>query len=171
MMEIKPNRLICGGKFVFSHNTICLLVSFNQIPDQIIFNEKTFVINTFLHVSLVCVSKIIEKYNVLIPNFENKIINDFCEFSRDNKVKKVEHTDDFKFVSKEDKETIIVMCKIPNLDKFFELINKKYELNIKYPPTHVTIYTLPGKLGIFLTDENDIKKLTKPIPNPIGHSL
>src|ERR1035437_9505319 len=153
MMGLEP---ICGGKFVFIHNTICLLVSFNDIPDQININGKTFVINTFLHVSLVCIGKIIEKYNVSTPDFENKIINDFCEFSKNNEIKKVEYTDNFKFVSKEDKETVVIMCKVPNLNEFFGLINKKYGLNIKYPPTHVTLYTLPDKLGIFLTDENDI---------------
>ena len=50
-------------------------------------------------------------------------------------------------------------------------MNKKYELNIEYPPTHVTLYKLPGKLGIFLTDKSDIKNLTRPIQNPIGHLL
>jgi hypothetical protein len=64
-----------------------------------------------------------------------------------------------------------VRCNVSNLDKFFELINKKYGLNIEYPPAHVTLYTLKDKLGIFLTDNDDIKKLTKLIPNPIGHLL
>jgi hypothetical protein len=63
------------------------------------------------------------------------------------------------------------MCKISNLSEFFESINKKYGLSIEYPPTHVTLYVLPSKMGIFLTDSNDIQKLTEPIINPIGLSL
>ncbi len=166
-------RTICGGKFIFEHNTICLSVSFSEMPDQVIFEGKTFVLNSFLHISLVCVGKIIEKYNISIQDFENKIINDFCEFSKNNEIKSVEYTNDFKFVTKKekDKETIVVMCNVPNLNKFFDLMNKKYEMNVEYPPTHVTLYTLPGKLGIFLIDNNDIKNLTRPIQNPIGHSL
>ena len=63
------------------------------------------------------------------------------------------------------------MCKISNLNEFFEILNRKYGLDIEYPPTHVTLYTLESKPGIFLTDASDIKNLTKPISNPISLSL
>jgi hypothetical protein len=164
-------ELICGGKFTFGHETISLLVSLKNMPGEITFEGNSFLVNDFLHVSLVCVGKIIEKYNIQIPGFKNKIIKDFCEFSDKNDIGPVLYTEDFRFAEKDDKKTVIVMCKVPNLDKFFELINKKYELNIEYPPTHVTLYKLPGKLGIFLIDSNDIKNLTKSITNPIGHLL
>ncbi len=164
-------RTICEGSFVFGHNTISLSVSLDNIPNKITFEGNDFFINDFLHISLVCIGKIIEKYNVSIPDFENKIINDFCEFSKNNKVGLIEYSNDFKFAQKDDKKTIVAICKVSNLDKFLRLVNKKYGLNIEYPPTHVTLYKLEGKLGIFLTDASDIKNLTKPIPNPIGHLL
>lgn len=164
-------KLICGDRFVFGHETISLPVSLKNIPKEIIFQGNAFLVNDFLHVSLVCIGKIIEKYNVQIVNFKDKIINDFCEFSSSNILEPVSYTNDFKFVERDDKKTVVVMCKVPSLDEFFKLINKKYELNIEYPPTHVTLYKQPGKLGIFLTDLNDIKNLTKSISNPIGLSL
>lgn len=164
-------KLICGDKFVFGHGTISLPVSLKDVPNEIIYLGDTFLVNDFLHVSLVCIEKIIEKYNVKISDFKDKIIKDFCEFSDKNDVGSVFYNNDYRFAEKDDKKTIIITCKVPNLDKFFELINKKYELNIEYPPTHVTLYKLPGKMGIFLTDASDINNLTKPIPNPLGHSL
>ena len=64
------------------------------------------------------------------------------------------------------------MCQMLNLNKFFDLINKKYGLNIKYPTTHITLYnTFKNKPGIFLMDSDDIKNFTVPIPNPIGFLL
>ncbi|MFA6251113.1 MAG: hypothetical protein WC603_00575 [Candidatus Paceibacterota bacterium] len=164
------NKLICGDKFIYGDDTILLPISLN-LPSKINFEGDTFVINTFLHVSLVCIEKIIEKYNVSLLDFENKIINDFCEFIQKNEIKKVNYTNDFKIAFKRDKKTIVVMCDVPNLNKFFDLINKKYGLNIEYPPLHVTLYTLPGKLGIFLTNSDDIQKLTKSIPNPLNQTL
>jgi hypothetical protein len=164
-------KLICEGKFVFGHETISLLVSLKDMPSEIVFRGNTFLINDFLHVSLVCVGKIIEKHNVQIPDFKDEIIKDFCEFSSKNNIEPILYSNDYKFVEKEDKKTIVVMCKVPSLDKFFELINKKYKLTIEYPPTHVTLYKLPGKLGIFLTDQNDIKNFAEPISNPIGRLL
>ncbi len=164
-------KLICGDKFVFGHGTISLPVSFENVPNELVFEGNNLLINDFLHVSLVCIGKIIEKYNVKIPDFENKIIEDFCEFSNENSVEPVIYNNDYKLAEKDEKKTIVVMCKVPNLNKFFELINKKYGLNVEYPPTHVTLYKQPGKLGIFLTNMEDIKNFTKPITNPIGHLL
>ena len=66
---------------------------------------------------------------------------------------------------------MIVTCEVSNINKFFDLINKKYGLNIKYPPAHVTLYTLKDSLGIYLIDSDDIKNLTVSIENPIGMIL
>ena len=74
-------ELICGGKFVFGHETISLLVSLKDIPSKITFEENTFLVNDFLHISLVCIGKIIEKYNIQIPDFKDEMIKDFCEFA------------------------------------------------------------------------------------------
>ncbi|MCX6751517.1 MAG: hypothetical protein NT161_01985 [Candidatus Nomurabacteria bacterium] len=164
-------ELVCGDKFVFGHETISLLVSFKDLPNKTIFEGNTLLVNDFLHVSLVCIGKIIEKYNVQIEDFKDKIIKDFCEFSSKNEIGPVSYSNDFKFGEKEDKKTIVVMCNVPNLNKFFDQMNKKYRLDVEYPPTHATLYKLPNKLGIFLTDLNDIKNFTKPITNPIGHAL
>jgi hypothetical protein len=169
--KFMETKSICGNKFPFEYHTISLPVSLENLPNKITFEGNDFLINPFLHVSLVCIGEIIKKHNVLIPDFEIGVINNFCEFSQNNNISVIEYTDDFKFVARDDLKSIIVMCRVPNLDKFFDLINKKYGLEIEYPPTHITLYTLPSKLGIFLTDKGDIVQLTKIIPNPIGAPL
>lgn len=166
-MEIK---FICDNKYEFVHQTIGLPIKLENLPIEIIIKDNTLVLQPAFHVSLVCIGEIIKKHNITIYDFENKIINDFCEFSNTNEIK-VLNFNDFKFVERDDLKSVIAMCEISNLNKFFDLINKKYKLNIEYPPTHVTLYILPSKHGIFLTDSNDIKNLTAPIDNPIGHLL
>lgn len=145
-------------------DSIVLPVSFSNLPAQIEVNEYNLSLKTEFHVSLVCIGKIIEKHNVTIHNFLENVVNDFCEFSKSNKVDLIRYRDEFKFVSENEKRTVVVMCDISNLNKFFELLNRKYKLEIEYPPTHVTLYTLTG-LGIFLTDSMDMKNLTTPIEN------
>lgn len=164
-------QLICNNKFEFGDQTIVLPISLENLPNEIIFQENTFLLKSDLHVSLVCIGEIIKKHNIIIPDFEAKIINDFCEFSQTNNVETITHTNDFKFAARDDLKSIIVMCHITNLDKFFNLINQKYSLNMEYPPTHITLYTPSSRLGIYLTDSNDINNLTIPIKNPIGHLL
>ena len=141
---------------------------FENLPSEVFINDDKLLLKSTFHVSLVCINEIIKKHNVVIQNFKNLVLNDFCEFSNKNNIEILEYND-FKFAKENDLRSVIVMCKVSNLDKFFNILNKKYNLTIEYPPIHITLYTITK--GIFLTDINDIKNLTKPILNPIGREL
>ena len=115
-----------------------------------------------------------ERYNIEIPDFKDKIVEDFCEFTKSHDISLVRYLDEYRFVSKPDRDfkTVVVMCEVSNLDKFFGYINEKYGLHIKPMTTHVTLYnTLKGESGMYLMDEDDLRNFTKVIPNPIGNSL
>ncbi|MFA6177501.1 MAG: hypothetical protein WC694_01240 [Candidatus Paceibacterota bacterium] len=163
------NKYKIGGE---KEDTIYLPVSFSNLPEEIKVQEQTLYLFNSFHVSLIYIGKIIEKYNITIPDFLNKIENDFCEFIKTNNVEVVRYNNEFKFVARNDKKTVVVMCEVSNLNKFFDLINQKYELPLKYMPTHVTLYgNLKNKPGIWLMNEDDIKNFTIPIENPIGRLL
>src|SRR3989344_5957913 len=110
--------------------TIYLPVSFEGLPEEVKVQEQTLYFPNPFHVSLVYIGKIVEKYNITIPNFLNKIVNDFCEFTKTHDIEVVRYNNEFKFVARNDKKTVIVMCEVSNLNKFFDSINKKYELHI-----------------------------------------
>ena len=99
------------------------------------------------------------------------MINDFSEFIKTNSVELIRYNNEFKFVEENDLKSVVATCEVLNINKFYDLINSKYALNLEYPPTHVTLYTLENGIGIYLINSADIKSLTKPIDNPIGHSL
>jgi len=143
-------------------------VSFDKLPEEIEVERYKLFLKDSFHVSLVCVGKIIEKNNINIKetDFLEKVITDFCNFTKENKVDLIRYRDEFKFVEEDEKRSMVVMCDISNLDKFFDFINKKYDLNLEYPPTHITLYTLQPNVGIFFTDSEDVKNLTRPIENP-----
>ena len=168
-------KYICNGeKYELGGTTgdiIGLPLSFKNMPQSIEVNgDKLFIRNAF-HVSLVCIGKIVEKYNIQIPDFVNKVVADFCDFVQDNPIELTCYRDEFRFAQEKEQGSVVVMCDISNLNMFYNSLNKKYNLNIEFPPTHVTLYTLkPGK-GVFLIDSSDIKDLTKTIPNPIGVNL
>jgi hypothetical protein len=162
---------VCGNKYgISANNTIVLPVSLENLPNEIMIYGNKLVLKPSFHISLVCINKIIEKYNVSDPGFRDSVLKDFCEFVGKNDVSLLNFNEEFKFAEENELKTVVVLCKVSNLDKFFENINKKYGLNVEYPPTHVTLYSIDGK-GIFLTDSSDIKNLTKPIPNPTGRKL
>ncbi len=164
---------ICdGSKYTISGtNTIGLPVLLQDLPSEIEVEGNKLLLKSTFHVSLVCINQIIKKYNVLIPNFRDSVLNDFCDFIKTNSVELLNYSGEFRFSFKNDLKTVIAMCEVLNLNKFFELINQKYGLNIEYPPTHVTLYSLDAKSGVFLIDVADLKDFTKIIPNLIGHVL
>lgn len=163
---------ICGGnKYTISAtNTIGFPVFLENLPKEIIIGGNKLLLKSSFHVSLVCINEIIKKHNVSIKDFRDSIVKDFCDFTAGNDIRVLQYKE-FKYAEETNLKTVIVMCEMLNLSKFFEIINKKYGLKIEYPPTHVTLYAHDGKTGIFLTDSNDIKNLTKPISNPIGRTL
>lgn len=165
-------KFICGGEtYAFGKQTIFLPVSFPNLPPTVDVEGQTLVVKPTFHVSLVCIGKIAEKYRVTIPDFENSVIKEFCEFTKEHDVSVAKFRDEWKFAREGEKRAVVEMCDVPNLDKFFNLLNTKFNLAVPYPPTHATIYTLQPNVGIFITDEEDIKNLTKPILPPFPYSL
>ncbi|MES2315464.1 MAG: hypothetical protein V4486_01880 [Patescibacteria group bacterium] len=167
---------ICEGiKYTISAtNTIALPISLENLPKEIIVNGKKLLLKPSFHVSLVCINEIINKHNITILNFVDSVVQDFCDFVSKNDIKLLSYLNEFKLVTDNndrDWHTVVVLCKVSNLDKFFDIVNSKYKLEIEYPPTHITLYVTEAKPGIFLTDAKDVKYLTKPIPNPIGRAL
>jgi len=169
-------KFICGkDKYELgglNTDLIFLPVSFENIPQEIKAQEYTLYFPTPFHVSLVYIGKIVKKYSISIPDFLNKIVGDFCNFIKTNPIEVIRYNNEFRLANRDGKKTIVVMCEVSNLNKFFDFVNQKYKLNIKYTPTHVTLYnTVKGEPGISLMDLDDIKNFTVPIENPIGRLL
>lgn len=170
-----PEQYICeGDKFVIGgskSDVIALPIFIAGLPEKIEIEGHLLLRRGEFHVSLVCIGEIVRKHDVVIPDFLNKVVADFCKFAQGNKIDLVRYRNEFRLAAKDEEKTIVVMCDISNLNKFFDFINEKYNLKVGYQTTHITLYTLDGERGIFLTDQNDIQKLTKIIKKPDGINL
>ena len=169
-------KYICGGdKYIRGGRTdvIYINLSIENLPEEISVEGYTLYFPNFFHISLIYIGHIIKKYNITIPDFSNKIVEDFCDFTATNEIAITRYkNEEYRFVSRESKKTVVVMCEVSNLNKFFDYINKKYGLNIKHPAPHVTLYgNQKNEPGVYLMDEDDIKNFTVPIENPLGFNL
>jgi hypothetical protein len=156
-------KYILGGP---NEDNIGLPISLANLPETIELEGQTLVLRSAFHTTLVAISEIIRKNQIEIPGFVEQVVADFCEFVKENKVDLIGFRDEFRFATENERRSVIAMCEIANLNKFFDLLNKKYDLELEYPPTHVTLYTLKLDEGIFLTDAKDMEEMTKEIPNP-----
>ena len=143
-------------------------VRFPDLPQNIVVEGETLTLKTELHVTLVYIGKIMEKSNLIIPDFIQKVTADFCEFVKTTSIDVLQYRDEFRLVASGERKTVIRMCDVSNLDSFFDFINEKYGLRWELPPMHVTLYTLQPNVGISLADADDLEKLSRPITNPIS---
>ncbi len=160
-------KFICNSiKYTFKKRTISLPVAIQGLPERLDIEGYTLSKRSSFHVSLVAIGNIIEKYNIQVPNFEDSVIDDFCKFVSQNEVSFVRYRGEFRFVVQNERRSVVAMCEVTNLEKFFDLLNEKYNLQLEIPPTHVMLYTLQQNAGIFLTNSDDIQELTKVVPKP-----
>ena len=163
------NKEVIEGKYeVAGSRIISLPIYFASLPEKIHVEGREFGRRTSFHISLVCMERMVRKYGLSIPDLGAKVVEDFREFVRSNDIRFLRYRDEFRMVAFDGRCSIVVMCDVSGIGAFFDLINKKYGLKLDAQPTHVTLYTLKNDLGIYLIDQDDIQKITKVIPNPLG---
>lgn len=174
------SEFICGGKEYEAYiqndeyTTIGIPVNLLNLPEEINVQGLTLYLPNPFHVSLFYMKRSIDRYNISIPDFTSKILDDFCEFTKNNKIKITSFkNNEYRLVSRDGVwKTVVVMCEVSNLNKFFDFVNNKYDLKIKHPTPHVTLYnTRKREHGMYLMDSDDIANFTTPIENPIGRQL
>lgn len=164
-------KFICNSDQYFisgpQTDNIGLPVSFGNEPEVLKFEGLTLYRKSSFHVSLVCIGKIQEKYQISDPEFVRHVVDDFCEYTQSTKVTFDGFRDEYWFASEDQLRSIVRMCDVSSLMGFYSLLNSKYNVEIEYPPTHVTLYTLQPDIGIFLTDKDDLRRLARSVSNPL----
>ena len=143
-----------------------------DLPQEIRFDEKEFVLKDEFHITVLGrshgISEALEKGAVLkgtpfwkaIENLrEEKIEVGSCvEFRHVVKTytKEPAHT----------RESIIVMCHVPALDAFYKKVQKHLGIQISTVPQHVTLYTTDtpeSRRGIGIPNHDDLELYSKVI--------
>lgn len=163
-------QFICGGtKYELAgpnDDVIGLPVILSGLPETVVVEGVELTRRPMFHVSLVCPGRIAERHALLTQGFVQTVVADFCSFVATADISFAQFTGEFRFVESEGRKTLVGMCDIMGLREFFEILSAKHAINFEYPPTHVTLYTLGGGPGVFLTTSNDIQKLTKVVSVP-----
>ncbi|MCD8494980.1 MAG: hypothetical protein LRY41_01415 [Candidatus Pacebacteria bacterium] len=118
------------------------------------------------HVSLVCVKNI----ESVQEGIGDRIIELFCNFAQKHPFSFQGYTGVFRYVVDKsgERRSLVAMCKLSNLDVFFDHVNRELGLSIPYQPTHVTLYTLKQDQGIGLNSQEDIQKMTEDVTSELS---
>ncbi len=153
-------QYICDReKYKFGDGYIYLPLEINNIPKEIKINEYNLSLKSSFHCSLVCVKRI-------LPEQEAEIIKYFCEFVSNNELSFLNFKNEFRLVKRDDRVSVVVMCEISNIEKFFQELGEKYNTKIEIQPTHVTIYTLQPDKGIGILDNTELQNISSLVEVP-----
>lgn len=89
-----------GDRFYLVVSIICLRVFIENLPDTIsVFGHKLKKRVEF-HVSLVCMGQLLMQYGINVPDFEQKVLEDFTEFIKQREIKLLSYTNEFRFLER-----------------------------------------------------------------------
>lgn len=150
------NYICDGEKYKFGKGYIYLPLEINNLPKEIKVNEYSLSSKTSFHCSLVCIKRI-------SPEQEQNIIKYFCDFVSENEISFLNFKDEFRLVKKDDRVSIVAMCEISNIEKFFKGLEEEHNIKAEVQPTHVTIYTLEPDKGIGILDNTELQEMSSMI--------
>ncbi len=132
-----------------------LPVDLKLFPEIEINNIKFFSKSNY-HVSLVNLCDYSEAQ-------QEKIFEYAQIFTRDYPIKIKELTHTFRLVTENDQRSIIVLVEMSGLNQLISSINKHFDYEFAYPPTHITLYTPKGQFGIGIDTQERYQQLTQVI--------
>ena len=160
---MEKETLICNSsKITYNKGYIALWLDTYPLPEAIEVGGVTLLKKDHFHVSLLCVKNILEKQ----PDFEQDILNHFCDFIKDNDVKFDGFTLEFRIATDDERKSVVALCNVSNLDKFVDYLSEKIGTTVAHQPTHVTIYTLQPNMGIGLNSKSEMEQKTVPVEMP-----
>lgn len=159
---------ICDSdKYIItSTKTIILPLLLDIDPKQVNIEGSPLLLKSKFHVTILPIQQLIERYAINISNFETSVAEDFCQYVKENPIELVSFSNEYRVVSQNNLKTLVVMCEVTNYDGLFVFINKKYNLNMEVPRTHVTIYSSEPDKGIYLINLDDVQQITKIVDIP-----
>ncbi|HVV66584.1 MAG TPA: hypothetical protein VHB72_00740 [Candidatus Saccharimonadales bacterium] len=136
-----------------------------QLPDKIIFEGQELFVKDEFHITLVGAARLAK---IISPDDQgsalDQIIQEFEEFVGVTPLKEYKISNNFRFVEKDERKTIIVMAEVPRIDELFNRLEQKFSLKLPHQQTHVTLYRYPQDIiGIAIPSAEDLQKFSRTI--------
>ena len=159
--------MIIADVYNYEEGYIGLNISIAGLPESIVFKGNEFVLKSDFHITLinaVATARSIDINNA--ESIEKEIVYEFKNFINKQSLDRYQLFKKFRFVTRDERKSVIAMANVPNLKEFFDVLRQKYNTAIPYQPTHATIYVLPSKGGIGLLSDEQLEQDSVPVEVP-----
>lgn len=138
-----------------------------DLPEQINVDGKTLLRKGEFHISLMALKNLLPLINAVNADVtELDLVQDFLDYHSNFQLAEYAPTNEFRYVIRDERETVVGMVEVPHINGLFEQLRAKYGVDIPTQPTHITLYTLQPEAGIGILSQDEIEKDSKPISLP-----
>lgn len=159
------NVINLGKNIIYRWGYIMLPIKV-EIPAEIKVEGVTYFAKKEFHISLLAVEDY-AKTDIELDKF----VSLTKEFLKNNRVYFGKFLNEFRRVNRDYRSSVVIMVEINGLKELLDYLSENLKINIEYPPTHITLYTLENGLGIGVNNKSDLEKLTKPVKLEICRGL
>ena len=159
--------MIISDIYYYEEGYIGLNIDIVGLPESIVIKGYEFVPKSDFHITLInarATARTIDINNA--DNIEKEIVNEFKNFIIKQPLDSYQLFKKFRFVTRDERKSVIAMASVPNLKEFFDILRKKYSAEIPYQPTHATLYVLPSMGGIGLLSEQQMAEGSEHVQVP-----
>jgi hypothetical protein len=135
-MDVMRNVINNNSGIYLKYDYLMYPVNLCIAPKVKVENNLFFSKNGY-HVSLLCLEGVTKLEQTKIFKFAEKYT-----------LKLGTITNTYRLVSEKGQQSIIVNVRFVGLKKLIMAINKRFETDFEYPPTHITLFTLKGQTGV-----------------------
>ena len=151
----------------FFDGIIAMPLEVEGLAPQLTFRGDTYYLKEEFHSTLIPVKYIV----TLLPDRETGQLS--RQILEEVETARVQHEPSFlgyrnelRHVRKDDRQSIVIMVDVANLEPIFERLRHKYHIEIPSQPTHVTLYTTWPSRGIGIPSQEALNTTTKEITGP-----
>ncbi|HCM51974.1 TPA: hypothetical protein DIS56_02470 [Candidatus Saccharibacteria bacterium] len=142
-------------------------IRLSGLPETITVKGNELPRKTEFHITLIDLERIAKLINQnAAKKIQTEIIDEVQNFLKTDKLDKFKLLNKFRFVQRDSRKSVIVMCRLPGADRFFSLLRKKYETDLPLQPFHITLYALPKDKGIGLLSDEEVEEFSVPVESP-----
>lgn len=148
---MNKNILNANTDIYLNYGYLALPISL-RIISKIQIGTKTFFSKNGYHVSL-----------LYLEDFSESDQKKVLSLAKKYPVKLKKTTKIFRLVTQENRQSVIVRVHLQGLKNLISVVNKHFNCNLVYPPTHITLFTLKNQYGIGVNSTGEYRRLTRQI--------
>ncbi|OGG49689.1 hypothetical protein A2763_03345 [Candidatus Kaiserbacteria bacterium RIFCSPHIGHO2_01_FULL_54_36] len=144
-----------GGR---SGDSICLPVEpglFEEFPKTVVWEGLTLLKKDEFHVTLLNITSLRNGAGIS----DETVMSFLDEFAKQHRFEPTAFLDDFRFVREGERASVVIRCRVSNLEELFREIRRKFNIDLPLQPAHVTLYTLQRNGGIHIPSEEVMESL------------